>query len=129
MLDRLLNGGGNEKFSTMKLPKNQDAVIPYEKLIDYLLSETHPVGKAKAQYFKALGYQETNADILRDGLKAIANSNQVSETINTPFGIKYVIDGHLNAPIGIKAWVRTVWIIEMREVFPRFVTAYPIDEQ
>ncbi|MBI4596536.1 MAG: hypothetical protein HY730_09225 [Candidatus Tectomicrobia bacterium] len=113
----------------MNLPKNQDAVIPYKKLTDYLLSEAHPVGKAKAQYFRTLDYRETNADLPRDGLKAIAHSNQVSETISTPFGMKYVIDGHLNTPIGIKAWVRTVCIIETREVFPRFVTAYPIDDQ
>ena len=60
-----------------------------KKLIEYLLSEAHPVGKAKAQYFRGLGYRETNADLLKDGLKATANSNQVSETIRSP--LRYFI--------------------------------------
>ncbi len=112
----------------MNLPGSQDAVIEEKKLTDYLLSEVHPVGKSKARYFRALGYREMNADLLKEGFKGIANSNQVREAINTPFGMKYVIDGRLNTPIGIVAWVRTVWIIESGELFPRFVTAYPINE-
>lgn len=42
------------------LPNAEDAYIPWEKLTDYLLSETHAVGKAKARFFRAHGYNENN---------------------------------------------------------------------
>jgi uncharacterized protein DUF6883 len=41
----------------MKLPA-ADAIIPPEKLRDYLLSPTHPDGRAKAEYLAKLGYAE-----------------------------------------------------------------------
>lgn len=39
----------------MKLPA-QNAIIPQEKLCDYLLSTTHPDGRGKAEYLALLGY-------------------------------------------------------------------------
>ncbi len=53
----------------MKLPGNRDAVVQDGKLADYLLSETHPVGKAKAKYFRSLGYSIANAGHLMVGGK------------------------------------------------------------
>ena len=44
----------------MQLPNRLQAYIPSEKLSAYLLSETHAVGKAKATFFRALGFNETN---------------------------------------------------------------------
>ena len=41
----------------MLLPNADQAIIAPEKLRDYLLSVTHPVGKNKAVFFHALGYQ------------------------------------------------------------------------
>jgi hypothetical protein len=42
---------GNRK----KLPNKDKAVLPPEKLRDYVLSSTHPVGKFKAAFFQSLG--------------------------------------------------------------------------
>jgi len=113
----------------MKLPENQDAVVQDGKLATYLLSETHPVGKAKAKYFRSLGYSIANADQLKNDLVAITVSNEVTETINTLFGTKYVVDGDIISPTGIKARVRTIWILEIGETYPQFVTAYPKDKE
>lgn len=44
----------------MKLPFRKNAYIPEAKLVDYLLSETHPVGSSKAKFFRGLGYDEGN---------------------------------------------------------------------
>ena len=41
----------------MKLPA-RDAIIPPDKLRDYLLSLTHPDGRTKAQYLRRLGYSQ-----------------------------------------------------------------------
>ena len=44
----------------MRLPNAAKAVIPIEKLRDYLTSITHPAGRFKAAFFLSLGYTEEN---------------------------------------------------------------------
>jgi hypothetical protein len=58
----------------MKLPNREKAHIPPSKLRDYLLSETHVVGRGKAKFFRMFGFDETNADLLEQGLIAIAHN-------------------------------------------------------
>ena len=110
----------------MKLENKEQAYIPVAKLLDYLLSETHPVGKSKAKYFRSLGFNETNIGLLKQGLLSIARSEEVKEVLSSDNGIKYVIDGTLKAPTGIMIVIRTVWIIDKGLERPRFVTAYPV---
>jgi hypothetical protein len=50
---------------------------------------------------------------------------EVESVITSPHGTKYIIDGLLQGTIGIQARIRTVWIIDIGEERPRFVTAYP----
>ena len=107
------------------LPNHEQAYIPEPKLTKYLLSETHAVGKAKARYFRSLGYTEANADQLADGLLMIAKSKEVSQAVTTPYGTKYIMEGDLFTPIGTTVWICTVWVIESGDKRPRFVTAYP----
>jgi len=42
----------------MKLPQGKNALIPEEKLTDYILSETNSTGKFKAKLFRKLGFNE-----------------------------------------------------------------------
>ena len=77
----------------MQLPNRLQAYIPSQKLHAYLLSETHAVGKAKATFFRALGFNETNAHLLEHGLLTLAHSAPVQEVIPSPHGVKYVIEG------------------------------------
>ncbi len=44
----------------MRLPNAEKAVIDAEKLRDYLLSPSHPVGRFKAVFFASLGYNQGN---------------------------------------------------------------------
>ena len=109
----------------MMLPNSELAYIPEPKLTKYLLSETHAVGKAKAIYFRLLGYTEANADQLANSLLMIAKSEgEIQETV-TPYGTKYIVEGEIIAPDGTNARIRTVWVIEPHDKRPRFVTAYP----
>ncbi|MFC1816744.1 DUF6883 domain-containing protein [Thermodesulfobacteriota bacterium] len=110
----------------MKLPKRQNAYIPQQKLKDYLLSRSHPIGSWKSKLFHNLGFDETNSDLLEQHLFAIANSENVNESIMTKYGTKYVIDGSIKTPNGNILKLRTIWIIEERQNNPRFVTAYPV---
>lgn len=110
----------------MKLPNQSKAYIPPSKLTAYLLSETHAVGKAKAKFFRALGFNEINLVLLEQGLLAIAQTEMVKEVVLSPYGTKYIIEGFLETPKGSSVKVRTIWIIKAREDKPNFVTAYPV---
>lgn len=109
----------------MKLPHRENAYIPPAKLTDYLLSDAHPVGWAKAKFFRAVGFDGTSVAVLEQSLITLAQTEKVKEVISSPHGTKYIIEGPLPTPAGGVVQVRTVWIIEPGQDRPRFVTAYP----
>ncbi|HHH42224.1 MAG TPA: hypothetical protein ENK56_09520 [Chloroflexi bacterium] len=109
----------------MRLPNADLAYVPPRKLTDYLLSETHAVGKAKAKFFRKMGFKAQRIEVLRQALLEIAQTGEVKEVIETPCGKKYIVDGVLHTPSGRQARIRTVWIVETGQESPRFVTAYP----
>ncbi|MBI4825052.1 MAG: hypothetical protein HY807_01330 [Nitrospirae bacterium] len=110
----------------MKLPDKENAYVPLSKLLNYLLSETHPIGKSKSKYLRSFGFNETNINLLKYQLTAIAQSEEVKEGISSPHGVKYIIDGFIKTPEGSSINMRTVWIIDKGKTHPRFVTAYPV---
>ena len=109
----------------MDMPNRDRAFIPPAKLTAYLLSETHPVGASKAQFFRMCGFNDLNVQLLEAGLLAIAHGGIIDDAEPTKHGMKYVIDGPLETPSGRIVQVRTVWFIGTDEANPRFVTAYP----
>jgi hypothetical protein len=109
----------------VKLPNRENAYIPPLKLTGYLLSETHSVGKAKAGFFRVVGFDEARIEMLEKGLLAIARSEEVREVMTSLHGTKYIVEGTLETPTGRGVQVRTVWIVELDQDYPRFVTAYP----
>ncbi len=108
----------------MKLPNAERAYIPLPKLTDYLLSETHAIGRAKAAFFYKIGFTRERAEDLRVALLGLARTGDVTDVVETLYGMKYVVDGELHAPMGESIKIRTVWIVEKGEEWPRFVTAY-----
>lgn len=110
----------------MKIPGSRQAVIPEAKLTDYLLSESHPVGKSKARFLRTLGFDQKNADQLRQALLSIAHTEDVTETQDTAHGVKYIVIGQVTSPRGEQVRLQTVWIIETGQEAPRFVTADPV---
>jgi uncharacterized protein DUF6883 len=109
----------------MLIPNSEGAHVPIEKLLTYLLSESHPSGKTKARFFRAHGYNETNAELLAEAIREIARTRSVQETAESPFGTKYVVEGSIKTPRGTDVRVRTVWVLEPGFDAPRLVTAYP----
>jgi len=108
----------------MLLPNRTEAYVPREKLTGYLLSQTHAIGRSKAQFFRAHGYSEQTVDRFEHDVLDVVKTNDVQQVTETPHGTKYVVDGTLETPRGTLVEIRTVWIIEPDER-PRFVTAYP----
>jgi hypothetical protein len=110
----------------MKLPNADLALIPAEKLCDYLLSSTHPVGKFKAVFFRSLGYTSGHWQRLESDIRSILE-NDAEFGERTDFGQKFEVRGRITGPAGKTAWVVTAWIILKGENIPRFVTAFPGD--
>ncbi len=109
----------------MRLPEADAATIDSAKVRDYLLSESHPVGRFKASFLSSLGYEPAHWELLRDDLRALAREETATPGLRTSYGQKYEVRGTLSGPNGRSAAVVTVWIILHGESSPRFVTAFP----
>ena len=112
----------------MKLPNAERAFVPGRKITHYLLSTTHRDGRHKAEFFRSFGFKLIAWEGLASALLSHACQNEVFETVVTPFGRKYVIQGTLAAPDGRSPKVRGVWFIANGEDIATLVTAYPLDE-
>ena len=64
---------------------------------------------------------------LADSLRAVAQTGEVVENLESAHGEKYVVDGLVSSQTekGHPRIVRTVWIIDRGSEAPRLVTAYP----
>jgi uncharacterized protein DUF6883 len=108
-----------------RLPNADAAIIDERKITDYLLARHHPAGRAKAAFFLRFGFTAAAWITLRDALLVHARSARIVGAADTPFGRKYILNGPLATPVGRTPRVRAVWFIEIGEIAPRFVTAYP----
>ena len=109
----------------MKLPGAERAVIDRSKVSDYLLSESHPIGRFKTPFFTALGYSAETWEALAGDLRNHAMEGEASATEANAYGQKYEVRGRLTGPEGREAALVAVWIVLHGEDFPRFVTAFP----
>ena len=109
----------------MQLPNCEHATVAIEKLTHYLLDNDHPVGGKKSRFFSLVGYGQRHASDLQSQLLEIARKGSVSATKQTVHGTKFIIIGLLKTPTGRTIRLRTVWSIDVGQVNPRFVTAYP----
>jgi hypothetical protein len=85
----------------------------------------HPDNGGKAAFFAALGFDREEWETLAEALRKFALTAEVSKSMETVHGKKYIADGDIENPSGKAAWVRTIWIIDAGTDFPRLVTAYP----
>src|SRR5487761_1297010 len=104
----------------MIIPK--DAIIPVEKVRDYLLK---PLEKGdKSRFLAIAGYsREEYWELLRDireqllPAEALFQDHRHNEDV-------YVLLGILHGPNGNRLAVRTVWVLNLFQEI-RFVTLYP----
>ena len=113
----------------MKLPNYEKAIVPREKIVDYLLSFVHRDGRAKAEFFTRFGFTSGNWEVLADALKRHAVNNEVGKIESSPFGIRYIIEGEIETPDKRNPQLRVVWFIEAETDPPRLATAYPLKEK
>lgn len=108
------------------LPNRKHAQVDRRKICDYLLSATHPDGRSKAMYFMRFGFVAEDWQVLAEALRLVGVSNPVVSTVESPFGVRYTVDGLMKAPDGRSPRVRTVWIVSPDGTGPRLVTAFPV---
>lgn len=109
----------------MRIDRNA-AIIPVEKLRDYLLSPTHPTGRHKAAFFNLLGYRQPEWRRLERDLRAML-ALDAEFLAPSEFGERFVIRGAITGPADRSARVVTIWTILFFDSSTRFVTAYPED--
>jgi hypothetical protein len=69
----------------------RDAIIPSDKLRDYLLSDAHPEGRAKAEYLGRLGYTQKAFRQLDADLREQILPLDVEPGRPSPYGQEYEI--------------------------------------
>lgn len=108
-----------------KLENADKALVEVAKLKDYLLSLTHPEGKAKAKFFKRFGFSEEKPEQLEVSLRMHGQTQPVVETKITEHGVKHILECNVQTPDGRNPCMRSVWIVEEGDNVPRLVTVYP----
>ena len=109
----------------MRLPLADGAVLPREKIKQYLLSLDHPVGRFKARFFLRFGFTADAWEALAKALKDHALTHDVAEVVDSAFGSKYIVEGALDTPGTARPRIRVVWHMGHGSSAPRLVTAYP----
>lgn len=110
----------------MSQPDFSRGMVGSAKILDYLLSPTHPAGRSKARFFERAGFARSQWQLLEQALLRHAASQAVVAAEQTEFGVKYTIEGLLDTPQDVRANVRTIWIVDSESAVPRLVTAYPL---
>ncbi len=106
------------------LPFAERAQADDSKFLGYCLDTDHPYGKHKARVFRsALGITIDNWQILRDAiLSAVLLNSAIHEGRNS-YGEIYVVD-FVMVHQAKTATVRTSWIIDNGQNFPRLTSCY-----
>lgn len=110
----------------MYLPNVRHAEVAESKIVDYLLSATHPEGRDKANFFLRFGFSPDHWEEFADALKRHAATHEVKSNVETGYGVCYLVDGAIETPDGRNPQISAVWQIDWGTVIPRFVTAYPL---
>ncbi len=110
----------------LKLPNAPQARIERAKVLNYLLSTSHPDGRSKAAFFSRFGFEKEQWQSFVAALRDHGANNEITEMIVSNYGTRYSVDGIIETPDGRNPYVRTVWIIDTADNAPQLVTAYPL---
>ncbi len=113
----------------MKLPNCENVIVDPAKVLDYLLNPKHPCGAGKARFFSEFGFCIERWKQLAEALREHGWTHDVALKQETGFGPRYVVQGELDTPVGLRPNVRTIWQLDQGAMAPRLITAYPLEEK
>lgn len=111
----------------MRLPNAEHLHVDRQKIVDYLLSPSHPDGQAKAAFFRRFGFTGEHWEVLAEALRPHGMSHSIVKTVESPHGTRYSVDGEIESPDGRNPRIRSVWMIETGGTSPRLITAHPLE--
>jgi len=110
-----------------KLPGGDRAIIDPRKLDGYVLDPSHRTGRHKARVFSAaLGLTARDSTFLSDVLRRAAMEEEADLTRTDEYGAHFALEFGLQFG-GRSATVRALWVVRVNEDFPRFVSAFVVD--
>lgn len=107
----------------MKLP--DDAVIPREKLTQYLL--VPQVKNDKSKFLAQAGFTQDNPDALESAIRHLIRKQDAVQDREDEYGIFYRVTGVLDG-ISRDLKVITIWLYSPKERNYRFITLKPDTE-
>ncbi|MBM4055389.1 MAG: hypothetical protein FJ264_12135 [Planctomycetes bacterium] len=110
----------------MKLPNLDLVQVEKKKIIEYLLSTSHPDGSSKASFFAQFGFSAQNWETLAQSFRKHVKMHDIAKVVESDYGTRYSVDGYIETPDGRNPNVRSVWIIPKQSRIPRLITAHPI---
>lgn len=108
----------------MKVPA--DAIIPPEKLRDYLLVPRPSDDKSK--FLAQAGFNRDNPHVLLGALRELAASVEADSNGTNDYGEFLRAEGEIIGPNGRKLSVVTIWLRWRTDGRVRFVTLKPLKE-
>ena len=114
----------------MKLPHAQEAVVPRNKIENYLLNPAHAIGGGKATFFFMFGFTRERWTLLAEALGQHARKYAVADSFADADGTTYLVEGPLQTPSGRTPRPNCLVSrnVETGKLAPRFITAYPLAE-
>jgi len=108
------------------LPNAERAVIPIEKLRDYVLDTGHPEGRNKAAVFKdVLGIERRHADVLAELIKSTLSCAPAQSAESDEYGDRWTTYHHIMGLNARPAVVTVGWIFRREQSdAPELVTCY-----
>lgn len=116
-------GGRGQKYTVIKrLPNYGNAVIPRNKVKNYVLNPSKDPNKAN--FFANLGYNMQNFKMLISDIKSAVATTKALHYVNKDKFGNDVYQVNVTLGINKKAIVTTGWIVEPGSNVPKLVTLY-----
>lgn len=96
------------------------------KMTEYLLKVDHPIGAAKAKFFRGVGFSEEDLELFAASPRQQATQNKIADVVPHQYGVKTVVDCFMSTPCGRDYCIRTVWNDHEDGAPPKRITAYPL---
>jgi hypothetical protein len=111
------------RWTFMKLPNGEHAIVDIRKLREYCLNTMHPRGRNKARVFASVGIQAADSEDLRSALLVAAGGAEAVPGVGNVHGQRYLIDFDLLRR-GRVVRIRSTWIVLVGENLPRLTSCY-----
>lgn len=111
----------------MRLPNAGQLRVDRNKVVEYLLSESHPDGRSKSAFFSSFGFDAAHWERFAEALRNHGAGHEITDVRESGYGTLSAVDGIMETPDGRNPYVRTVWILDKKgDTKPRLITAHPL---